>query len=269
MSDGAEMSFLEHLEVLRWHIVRSVIVLLVFTSLAFVMKGFVFDEIVLSMSKSEFITYRFFCKFSHLLGFGDKLCFGEMSFNLINITMAGQFKTHIVVSLVVGFIFSFPYLLFETWSFIKPALTINEKSSARGVVFAGSFLFLTGVAFGYYLISPLSVQFLGNYSVSETIQNQISINSFITTMSTVVLACGIVFQLPLMVYFLTKMGIISPEFMKKYRKHAIVVTLILSAIITPPDISSQLLVSVPIFFLYEISIFISRVVIRRQEKREI
>ena len=144
----------------------------------------------------------------------------------------------------------------------------DEKSSAKGVVFSGSFLFITGILFGYYLIAPLSVQFLGNYRVSEMIENQIALNSYITTVSTIVLACGIIFQLPMMVYFLTKMGVITPQFMKQYRKHAVVVTLIISAIITPPDISSQILVCIPILFLYEVSIFISKMVIKKESKKE-
>ena len=266
MSEEAEMSFLEHLEVLRWHIVRSSVALILCATAAFVAKRFVFDELILTMSKSEFITYRFFCDFSHTLGLGDKLCFSDIQFNLINISMSGQFMTHIIVSLVVGVIAAFPYILFEIWRFVRPALTSGEKTSARGVVFSGSFLFLTGVFFGYFVIAPLSVQFLGNYTVSAAIQNQISLNSYITTVSTIVLACGIIFQLPLMVYFLTKMGILTPEIMKKYRKHAVVLTLILSAIITPPDVSSQILVSIPILILYEISIFISKLVIKREEK---
>jgi len=264
MSKETEMSFLEHLEVLRWHIVRSSIALILFSTVAFLAKSFVFDQLILTMSKSDFLTYRLFCRFSHTIGLGDKLCFSDMQFSLINISMSGQFMTHILVSLVVGLIVSFPYLLFEIWRFIGPALSSGERTSAKGVVFFGSFLFMTGIIFGYYLIAPLSVQFLGNYKVSELIQNQISLNSYITTISTIVLACGIIFQLPLMVYFLTKMGILTPDIMKKYRKHAAVVTLILAAIITPPDISSQVLVAIPIVVLYEISIFISKLVIKKE-----
>ena len=265
MSEDNEMSFLDHLEVLRWHIIRSVIALGIFTIAAFFAKSFIFDSIVLRLSKSDFITYRLFCDLSEALGMGDKLCFGEIAFNLINLSMSGQFMTHIMVSVVCGIVVSFPYILFEIWRFVKPALSSNEKSSARGVVFSGSHLFTIGIAFGYYVIAPLSVQFLGNYRVSDLIQNQIGLNSYITTVATIVLACGLVFQLPLIVYFLTKMGILTPEFMKSYRKHAVVVTLILAAIITPPDISSQILVAIPILFLYEISIFISKMVVKKAD----
>lgn len=264
MSEETEMSFLEHLEVLRWHIVRSAVALVVVSAGAFFAKDFVFNTLILSMSKSDFPTYIFFCNFSHYVGMGDKLCFPDMEFSLINISMSGQFMTHIVVSLVVGVVVAFPYILFEVWRFVKPALTSGEKNSARGVVFFGSLLFSIGILFGYYVISPLSVQFLGNYRVSDLIQNQISLNSYITTISTIVLACGIVFQLPLLVFFMTKMGILTPEFMKKYRKHAVILTLILAAIITPPDVSSQILVAIPIMLLYEVSIFISRLVIKKE-----
>ncbi|MEQ9063011.1 MAG: twin-arginine translocase subunit TatC [Vicingaceae bacterium] len=266
MSEEAEMSFLEHLEVLRWHLVRSVIAVGSVTIAAFFAKSLIFDGVVLRLSKSDFVTYRFFCDASHKFGMGDKLCFGDLAFSLININMSGQFMTHILVSIVCGIVVSFPYLLFEVWRFVQPALTSNERTSARGVVFAGSMLFSIGILFGYFVIAPLSVQFLGNYRVSELIQNQISLNSYITTVATIILACGLIFQLPLMVYFLTKMGVLTPEFMKTYRKHAVVVTLILSAIITPPDISSQILVSIPILFLYEISIFISRMVVKRMDE---
>ena len=268
MSEETDMSFLDHLEVLRWHIVRSAIALGIFTIIAFLGKSYLFDSVVLSLGKSDFITYRYFCKMSYFLGLGDKICFGDIKFNLININMAGQFMTHILVSLIAGIVLSFPYLLFEIWRFVKPALMSEEKSSARGVVFSGSFLFLMGILFGYFLIAPLSVQFLGNYRVSEMIQNQIALNSYITTVSTIVLACGIIFQLPMLVYFLTKMGVITPKFMKQYRRHALVVTLIISAIITPPDISSQILVCIPIMFLYEVSIFISKLVIKKQKVKE-
>lgn len=264
--DGAEMTFLEHLEVLRWHLVRSAIALIVTSGAAFFFKSFVFDTIILAPQHNDFVTYRLFCKLSHLIGMGDKLCFDSISFNLININLSGQFTTHIVVSLVAGLVISFPYLLFEIWSFVRPGLHAEEKKYTTGVVFSGSLLFMFGVLFGYFLIAPLSVQFLGNYTVSEAVQNQINLNSYITTLTTITLACGLIFQLPLLTYFLTKMGVITPEFMRKYRKHSIIVVLIIAAIITPPDISSQLLVAFPLTLLYEFSIYISRMVIKKENK---
>jgi len=168
---------------------------------------------------------------------------------------------HIIVSLVAGLIAAFPYFLYEVWRFIKPALKKKEKNFARGMVFWGSFLFMCGVAFGYYVITPLSVQFLGGYTVSDFVYNQINLRSYISTVTTITLACGLIFQLPIVVYFLSKLGIVTPELMKKYRRHSVIAVLILAAIITPPDISSQVLVALPLFILYEISILVSRAVV--------
>ena len=262
--DDGKMSFLDHLEILRWHLIRIIIALFVGAGVAFMLKSIVFDLIVLAPAFNDFITYRLFCSFSHTLNLGDKLCFDDLKFELINLTMAGQFTMHIIVSIVAGIIAAFPYILYEVWRFIKPALKKGEKNYARGLVFWGSFLFLSGVAFGYYLITPLSVQFLGSYSVSELIVNQISLRSYISTVTTITLSSGLIFQLPIVVYFLSKIGIVTPKLMKTYRRHAIVAVLLLSAIITPPDISSQVLVSVPLLFLYEISIWISRIVEKKQ-----
>ncbi|MCB9360711.1 MAG: twin-arginine translocase subunit TatC [Flavobacteriales bacterium] len=261
----ADMSFLEHLEVLRWHLVRSSIAVLVFMIAIFSFKSFVFDEIILAQKNSNFWTYEMFCKISHWLGKGDTLCMDDISFSLINITMSGQFTMHLIVSLIGGLILGFPYILFEIWRFISPALENKERKYARGLVFAGSFLFAIGILFGYYLISPLSVQFLGNYKVSDLVENQISLSSFISTVTTITLACGLVFQLPLIIYFLAKVGLVTPEFLRKYRKHAIVVTLILSAIITPPDVSSQVLMTVPLLILYEFSIFVAKRVVKNNK----
>ena len=260
----ADMSFLEHLEVLRWHLVRSSIAIGVFTIAIFAFKSFVFDQIILAQKRADFWTYQLFCKISHWLGKGDTLCMGDIDFTLINITMSGQFTMHIIVSIIGGIILAFPYLLFEIWRFISPALANKERKYARGLIFSGSLLFAIGILFGYYFISPLSVQFLGNYKVSELVFNQISLSSFISTVTTITLACGLVFQLPLIVYFLSKVGLITPEFMRKYRKHAIVVVLILSAVITPPDVSSQVLMSVPLLILYEFSIFVSKRVVKNK-----
>jgi len=258
-----DMSFLEHLEVLRWHLVRSSAVILAFTILAFTFKSILFDKIILAQKNSDFWTYQLFCKFSHWIGKGDALCMDEIHFDLINITMSGQFTTHIVTAIIAGIILGFPYILFEIWRFISPALQKSERKYARALVFSGSFLFAIGILFGYYLISPLSIQFLGNYQVSELVQNQITLTSFISTVSTITLSTGLVFQLPLLVYFLTKLGFVTPKSMRKYRKHAVVITLVLSAIITPPDISSQILLTIPLLFLYEFSILVSKMVIKK------
>jgi len=262
-----EMSFLEHLEVFRWHLVRSVFAVLFFAVIAFIFKGILFDGILLAPKNPDFPTYKMLCYLSQQMGMGDALCMDELPFILMNISMSGQFSTHIMTSIVAGFVVAFPYVFWEMWRFISPALHDDESSVAKGVVFFSSILFLLGVLFGYYVISPLSVHFLGSYQVSETVANQISLSSFISTVTTVCLANGVVFELPILVYFLTKIGLLTPQFMQTYRKHALVMTLIFSAIITPPDITSQILVALPLMVLYEISIKISARVLRKQEKQ--
>lgn len=263
----AEMTFLDHLEVLRWHLIRSAAAILIFGIAAFVGKDLVFDQIILGPQKADFLTYRLMCQLSEALGMSDALCISTMPFSLMNINMAGQFTTHLWVSFVAGLVVAFPYLLWEMWRFIRPALQNTERNYAQGLVFFASLLFITGVLFGYYLIAPLSVHFLGTYQVSAAVPNQIGLNSYISTVTTIVLAGGIIFELPILIYFLAKIGLVSPEGMRTYRKHAFVATLIVSAIITPPDLSSQLLVAVPLVVLYELSIKIAARVIKNEKKK--
>ncbi len=261
-----EMSFLDHLEIFRWHLIRAAISVLFFAIIAFIFKDIVFDIILLGPKDPSFPTYKALCAVSQYLGLKDALCLTESPFSLMNISMSGQFSTHITASIFAGFIVAFPYVFWELWRFISPALYTNETTMVRGIVFFSSVLFLFGVFFGYYVIAPLSVNFLGSYQVSSTVANQISLTSFIATVITVSFANGIIFELPILVYFLTKIGLLTPGFMRVYRKHAMVVVLILSAIITPPDITSQILVSLPLIILYEMSIKISARVIKNQEK---
>jgi len=263
----SDMSFLDHLEVFRWHLVRSVIAIFCFSFLAFILKDLLFDEILLGPKNPDFLTYKILCYLSQTLGMGHILCMEELPFSLMNITMAGQFSIHIKTSIVAGFILSFPYVFWEMWRFISPALHENESNITKGVVFFSSLLFLIGVMFGYYIVAPLSVHFLGSYQISNEVANQISLGSYISTVTTVCLANGLVFELPILVYFLTKMGLITPDFMRTYKKHAIVLTLIFSAIITPPDITSQVLVALPLMVLYEVSIIISKNVIKKKVNR--
>lgn len=259
----SEMSFLDHLEALRWHLIRSVTMILVFMILAFIFKDIVFDRIILGPKNADFPTYRFFCFLSQKLFDNDSICIGELKFNLINITMAGQFTTHIMVSFFAGLVFAFPYVLWELWRFIKPGLYAHERKYANGMVFYSSLLFLLGISFGYFVIAPLSVNFLGNYRVSEMIDNQISLSSFMTTVVTTTFATGVVFQLPIVVYFLSRIGLITPRILKVYRKASYVGILVLSAIITPPDVTSQIIVALPLFLLYELSIMISKTVVKK------
>jgi len=262
-----QMSFLGHLEELRWRLVKAAISIVVGASLAFVFKGFIFDGLLLSMKKSSFPTYIFFCKISEVLGLSDSLCMGDVALDLQNINMSGQFSLHIMVSIIAGIIIAFPFVFWQIWRFVSPGLANEEKAAARGIVFSVSLLFFSGVLFGYYVISPLSVQFLGNYSVSEAVVNQIQLGSFINTIASITLSTGVVFQLPIVIYFLSKLGIVTPSLLKQYRKHAFVGVLILSAIITPPDVTSQILVSLPLVFSYEISIFISARIWKKQNKQ--
>lgn len=265
-NEKGEMSFLQHLEVLRWHLVRASIAITICGLVAFLAKGILFDVIIFGPKQPDFWTYEMFCRATQALGTTELFCMDEMPFDLLNTKMAGQFSTHIWVSLIAGFILSFPYVLWEVWRFIKPGLHPDERKYSRWVVFFASILFMMGVLFGYFLIAPLSVQFLGTYTVSREVTNFIDLVSYISTVSTVTLATGLIFELPIVVYFLSRAGLLTPDWMRTYRRHAFVLILILSAIITPPDISSQILVSLPIVVLYEISIKISARVERRQKR---
>ncbi len=258
------MSFLEHLEELRWHLIRSTLVVFLMSIVAFIYHNIIFDHIILAPKNPDFITNRLLCQLGNIVHI-SKLCINSIPLEIININMAGQFTTHIVVSLIAGLIIGFPYVFYEFWRFMKPALYENEKKYARGSVIYSSLLFFLGILFGYYIISPLSINFLGSYSVSGQVINRINLRSYISTITTVTLAGGITFELPILVYFLTKVGLVTPEFLKKYRKHAVVVILILAAIITPPDVFSQILVFIPLIILYEVSIVISKKIKRKQD----
>ena len=262
------MSFLGHLEELRWRLFRSVIAVVVFAVVLFVFTEWVINNIYISMSATDFYTYRFFCFISQNLGMGDTLCASNIAIDLQSIKMMGQFTTNMYFSIIGGIILAFPYLFSQVWGFVKPGLKSTEKNVSRGVIFFSTLLFFLGVMFGYFLVSPLCVQFFGNYSMSETISNNITINSYISIITTTTFFSGLFFQLPIVIYILSKLGIVSPALLKKFRKHALVVILILSAIITPPDIISQIIVSIPILVLYEISILISKRVIKKKNERE-
>lgn len=265
-NNEGEMSFLEHLEELRWHIIRSIMAIIVLMIVAFCFKNFIFDEIILAPKKPTFFTNRILCHFAEVMN-TPALCINNRPFNLINIKMSGQLTTHITVAMVAGVILAFPYVLWEFWKFFRPALHSNEKKHARGAVTAASLLFFTGVLFGYYALAPLSIHFLSTYEISPDVVNQINIRSYIGTLTSLCLATGLVFELPIITFFLTKVGLITPSFLKKYRKHAIVVIFIIAAIITPPDVFSQTLVAIPLLALYEVGIVISKRVMKQKEKQ--
>lgn len=263
----SEMSFLDHLEVMRWHLLRSILAIVIMALVAFVFKEIVFDKIILAPKEPNFPTNRWLCQLGEILGL-ERICINQDPFSLQTVKMAEQFSMHIMVSLIAGVVVAFPYIFFEFWRFIVPALHDNEKQTASGSVFYTSLLFILGVAFGYYIISPLSVNFLGNYKVSESVISAPTLRSYVSTVTSVVLASGIVFQLPIVIYFLSKVGLVTPDFLKKYRRHALILIVTLSAIITPPDVFSQVLVAMPLMVLYEIGISISKRIMRQQEAEQ-
>ncbi len=260
-----EMPFLGHLEELRWRLVRSAVAISLIAILIFIFTEQLVNQVFIAMSKTNFPTYRFFCWVSKKLGMGDTLCASKIELSLQSTEMMGQFSTNMYLALIGGIVVSFPFIFHQMWGFLKPGLKEHELKHSNGLVFYGSFLFFSGVAFGYFLISPLCVQFFGNYKMAASIANDFKINSYLSIISTSTFFCGLLFELPVIAYILSKIGIIDATFLKKYRRHAIVVILILSAIITPPDFISQVIVSVPILILYEIAIFVSKRATRRRK----
>ena len=253
----AEMAFLDHLETLRWHIIKSVIAIFAFSIGAFVAKDFIFDSIIFAPKNPDFWSNRMMALLADYLDV-PALKINTHELQLISINMSGQFMVHVWTAIIAGFIVASPFVLYQFWSFIKPALYENERKHATGAVFFMSVLFFLGISFGYYLIVPMSIDFLSSYSISSVVINQINILSYISTVTSIVIAGGVIFELPVIAFFLSKVGILTPGFMKKYRRHAYVVLLIVSAIITPPDVFSQIMVCIPLVILYEISIVISR-----------
>ncbi len=262
-----EMSFLDHLEELRWHIIRAAASVFVFAIATFLAKDFVFNNIVFAPKYADFITYRVICNFSNALGLGDAMCFFPPDFTFITPIFGELFIQHLKVSFMLGVIASFPYIFWEIWRFIKPGLYAKEQKAARGMVTICSGLFLTGVLFGYYIISPFAITFLAGYQIEGVVATP-ALSSYISYMTMFTLPVGIVFELPIVVFFLSKVGLVTPEFMKSYRRHAVIIILILSAIITPPDVVTQILVGMPLYVLYEISIIISRRVVKKQEQEQ-
>lgn len=265
---AAEMSFLDHLEELRWHLIRATMAILLAGTVAFIMKDFIFGTIIFGPKDMDFPTYKMLCKAARFIGIETNFCGEELPFIIQSRLMAGQFSAHIWTSILAGFIISFPYVLYEFWKFISPGMYEKERKYAKGFIFTASFLFFLGVLFGYYVVTPLSINFLGTYQVADLVENQIDLGSYIALLRASVLASGLIFELPIIIFFLTKVGLVTPEFLKKYRKYALIIVLLLSAIITPPDIASQIIVAIPVLILYQVSIYISKVVIRRQKKRE-
>lgn len=259
------MTFLDHLEELRWHIIRSFIAIVVLAIAAFSAKSIVFDILIFGPAKTDFWTFRMLCKVGEFMN-SDALCIEDIPFMIQSRNMTGQFTMHLISSFVLGFIVAFPYIFWEIWRFIGPGLYPTERKVSKGAVFFVTLLFTTGVFFGYFIMSPLAVNFLANYQVSDLVVNEFDITSYVTTVTTLVLGSGILFQLPMVIFFLSKVGLVTPQLMRHYRRHAIIVILFLGAMLTPPDPLSQILIAFPLYGLYQISIFISASVQRKRLK---
>jgi sec-independent protein translocase protein TatC len=261
-----EMSFLDHLEELRWLLVRSTIAILVMACVTYFFSGYLFDTIIFGPTRPTFFTYTYLCDLSHQLGYAESICITEMPFIIQNTTMEGQVNIFVWICLLAGFIFSFPFILWEVWKFIGPALYEKEKKNALTFIFSSSLLFFLGVLFGYFVVIPMSVNFVATFTVSDVVKNQFTLDSYISMVKTSILAGGLFFELPIIIYFLTKLGLVTPEFLRKYWKYAVVIILIVAAIVTPPDVVSQTIVAIPMLIIYEVSILISKIVMLNKKK---
>lgn len=262
------MGFLDHIEALRWHIVRAVVVIVIAAICVFLRIEWIFDRIIMGPTHNDFISYKWFAALGDLVHYdGFKLSDIKMEFQ--NTAITGQFMMGMSSSMMIGFIIAFPYVLWEFWRFIRPALKPGEVRAAKGIVFWCSLLFFTGVMFAYFVVAPYTVNFFGNYQLSPKFKNIITLENYYDTMSNLILALGLVFELPIIVYFLSRIGILTPNFMREKRKYAILILFLLSEIITPPDLFSCLLVFFPVYALFEISVVISgRAVKSRLAKQE-
>ncbi|MFI5195546.1 MAG: twin-arginine translocase subunit TatC [Chitinophagales bacterium] len=264
---NGEMNFLDHIEDLRWHIIRSVIAIIIGAVVAFWKIEWIFDRIILGPAHNDFISYKWFCELGKLLHY-DSFCLGQVKMSFQNTAVTGQFMMSLSVSLMLGFIIMFPYVLWELWRFIRPALRPTEIKMATGIVFWCSLLFFSGVLFSYYIIVPYTINFFGNYQLSPSFQNIITIDNYYDTMSDMIVALGIVFELPIIVYFLSRIGLLTPEFLRSQRRYAILILFIIAEIITPPDLFSCLFVFVPLYILFEVSVNISGRAVRTRKKKE-
>jgi sec-independent protein translocase protein TatC len=264
-----EMSFMDHLEDLRWLFVRSTFVVIGIACACYFIDDFIFDTIIFGPKDPNFVTYRFFCEVTHYFGVDDTYaCAQEFNFKIQNQEVSGQFSMYLWTLITAGFVIGFPYILWEVWKFIRPALYEKERKMAGSFILVSSILFFIGVLFGYYIIAPLSINFFATFNVSKEIENIFTVDSYVSMMKMSIVASGIVFELPIIIYFLAKLGLVTPDFLRKYRRYAIVIILILAAIVTPPDIPSQIIVSIPILLLYEVSILIAAIVAKKTETNE-
>lgn len=254
-----EMSILDHLDELRKHLFKAMAAILLVAVVMFIFKDFVFDYLILGPKSKDFITYRFFCELS------DSLCFRPPEFQLITRELGETFVTHMKVAFYLGLVVAFPYVFYQFWLFLKPGLYPNEQKAAGGIVTICSFLFIIGILFGYFVIAPFAVTFLIGYTING-VTNAPTLTSYVSYLIMFTIPTGVVFELPIIIYFLSKIGLVTPESMKKYRKHAIVIILLIAAIITPPDPMTMFMIATPLYALYEVSIFISARVARKLKK---
>jgi sec-independent protein translocase protein TatC len=264
-SETAEMSFVDHLEDLRGHLFRSVIAVVIGGIIVGVYNDFFIKKVLMGPTHSDFPTYGWLCNISKTLNLGDALCMSSIGVKMQSTSVSGQFSMFFTVLIIGGIIMAFPYIFWEFWRFIRPALTKKELNQTRGVIFWVSLLFFAGVFFGYFVIAPYTVNFFANFQLDESIVNQWTITSYIDTLIPLILGTGLAFQLPLVVFFLSKLGMVTPDFLRKSRKYAIVIIVIVAGVITPPDVISQLVVSFPLLILYEVSIWLSA----RVKKQEV
>jgi len=270
-TEQTEMSFMDHLEALRWHIMRSVLVWLSAAITIFVFIDWVFENIILAPSSQSFITYGTLCRFGRWLGVGDSLCMPPVKIRFLVTEVNGTFTSAINIAMVGGVILAFPYIFWELWRFVTPALSNKERKYARGSIFWVSLCFFTGAAFGYYLLAPFTFNFLATFTLGKSgaIQYQPNITDYIDSLTNLILGCGIAFELPILAYVLAKIGLITASFLKKYSKYAFVIILLIAAIITPsPDMTSQIIVALPLLLLYWISILLVASVDRKKAKEE-
>ena len=268
LGDGKSMSFLDHVDELRSHLIRSIIAILIGGIVAFTYIKEIVGDIIFGPTKSDFITYRLMCDLGHYLKRGDAMCIGDLPFTIQNLGVTTQFLQAFKISAIAGIILAFPYILFQIWRFVRPALSGKEQKSTSGFVFFCSSLFFLGLSFGYFILAPISMNFLGNFSLSDEVTNQFSLQSVVGFVTTMSFGTGLIFELPVLIYFLAKLGLVTPEFLKKYRKHSFVIILIVSAFVTPPDVVSQVLLTIPLYLLFEFGIVIAKKVYKDREKAD-
>jgi sec-independent protein translocase protein TatC len=254
-----EMSFWDHLEELRWTLFRSILALVIFAIGFFAfMRGDdgIFPNIILGPTRGDFITYRLFCSVGSSFSFLNEFCDLAFKIEIINIKLATQFFTHMTTSFWLALVFAFPYLMFEIWRFIRPALYENEERNVRWVFLFGTVMFFVGCAVGYFLVFPMTLRFLATYQISEAINEQVSLDSYMDNFLMLIFVMGVIFEMPLLSWLLSKLGLLHRGFFNRYRRHAIVVLLVLAALITPSgDPFTLSIVFIPLYALFELSAF--------------